>query len=362
MLKTLYIMVFRSLIPVFTGMLMISVVMFELVYFFGELTRYLSNDNLNIGDYWYVLRMYAPLAISYSSPLSLLFALAFTLSSLYDNREMTVIHSGGISLVGFAIPILVFGLLLSLGTFYFDNFIVARSERLRNEYFTTVFQQDQISRSEVVVAITDEGNRLYVANSYDPETTEMRELSIVDKDQTGNVSRRIDAVQAVWDEENQMWRLQQARIFDYGPEGEVTERQEALLADEDLNEPMQSFQTQNLPIEEMTLNVAYEYLNSLKQRQLPYLDTAVSFHQRFAFPFTPLIVSLIGLAMVARFRQNTLLMSLLASIGIAVLFYIFRLYAGIAGVQGYIPPWLSGWLGILFFLLLSLALFFRAPS
>ena len=270
---------------------------------------------------------------------------------------MTVIHSGGVSLVGFGLPILAFGLLLSLATFYFDNFIVSDSERLRNEYFTDKFQRDRVSRDEVVVAITNEGRRLYIANSFDPETKELRELSIVDKNELGYVRRRIDAVRATWDTENNLWRLQQVRVFTHNSDGEVSETQELVKSDPDIDESVQSFETRNLPIEEMPLGVAYEYLQSLKRRKLPYLDTAVSFHQRFAFPFTPLVVSLIGLAMVARFRQNTLLMSLLASIGIAVVFYIFRLYAGIAGTEGYIEPWLSGWLGILFFLGLGLALF-----
>ncbi len=361
-MKTLYRMVFRNLISVFLGMLLISVVLFELVYFFGELTRYLDDDELQARDYMRVLGLYVPLAVSYASPLSLLFALVFTLSSLYENREMTVIHSGGISLVNFGLPILGFGLLISFATFYFDNFIVTRSEHQRNEYFADKFQRDRVTRREVLVAITNEGQRLYIANSFDPEDKELRELSIVDKDETGHLSRRIDAVSALWDSERNLWRLEQVRIFTYERDGEITESQKTSMADPDINESLQSFTTQDLPIEEMPLGEAYEYLNSLKRRKLPYLDTAVSFHQRFAFPFTPLVVSLIGLAMVARFRQNTLLMSLLASIAIAVVFYIFRLYAGIASTEGYIPPWLSGWLGILFFLGLGILLFLEAPS
>ena len=361
-MKTLYRMVFRSLIPVFLAMLLLCVVLFELVYFFQQLTRYLDDEQLRTTDYLQLLRLYMPLAVSYSLPFALLFALVITISGFYDNQEMTVIHAGGISLLRFSLPILVFGTLISLGSFYFDNFIVTQSERLRNEYFQRVFERDRVVRSDVVVAITDEGRRLYIANSFDAEFQELSELSIVDKDVSGYVRRRIDALRAVWNVERELWGLQQVRIFDYEQNGQVRETQMGLLADPDINEPVQSFETQSLPIEEMTLGVAYEYLNSLKRRKLPYLNTAVSFHQRFAFPFTPLIIAIIGLAMVSRFRQNTLLMGLLASVAISVVFYIFRLYAGIAGAQGYIPPWLSGWLGILFFLGVGVVLFIGAPS
>ena len=361
-MKTLYRMVFRSLIPVFSGMLLLCIVLFELVYFFQQLTRYLDDEQLRAVNYLQLLWLYIPLAISYSLPFALLFALVITLASLYDNREMAIIHSGGISLFRFSLPILIFGMLVSVGTFYFDNFVVTRSERLRNEYYQRVFERERVIQSDVVVAIANEGRRIYIANSFDAEFEELNELSIVDKDTSGRVRRRIDAVRAVWDTEQKLWGLQQVRIFDYEQDGQVRERQEAILRDSELNEPVQSFATQSLPIEEMTLDVAYEYLNSLKRRKLPYLDTAVSFHQRFAFPFTPLIIALIGLAMVSRFRQNTLLMGLLASVMISVVFYIFRLYAGIAGIQGYIPPWLSGWLGILFFLGIGIVLFIGAPS
>ncbi|MEM9424872.1 MAG: hypothetical protein AAF975_08830, partial [Spirochaetota bacterium] len=62
-MKTLHRMVFQNLIPTFIGLLFIAVILFELVYFFGEMTRYLDDEELQASDYLYVLGMYVPLAI-----------------------------------------------------------------------------------------------------------------------------------------------------------------------------------------------------------------------------------------------------------------------------------------------------------
>lgn len=354
-------MLLRGVIPIFGGMTLISVALFELLYFFGQLTRYLDREDIGFQMYLRLLFLYMPLALSYSIPLSFLFALVFVLSSLYDHNEVVVIHTGGVSLTRFGMPILMMGIVLSIGSFFFDNFVVTHSERLRNSLFSEVFETNRVSRSEVTVAITREGNRIYIASGLNQVSNELINLSIIDKEPGKGLLRRIDAKSGVWSDIDQAWVLNSVRIFTYR-DGELFEESQNQLIDKDLNEPTSTFFTQVLPLEEMDVMEAYRQLESLKRRKLPFLETAVNFHQRFAFPFTSFIVAMIGLAMVARFRQNTLLMSLLASIGIAVSFYVLRLYSGIAGTQGAIAPWLSGWLAVLIFLVLGVFILFKAPS
>ena len=60
-----------------------------------------------------LMLLYVPKTLWYAAPLAVLFGVAFTLSSLYANNELTVIFASGISLLKFTAPLLIFSFFLS---------------------------------------------------------------------------------------------------------------------------------------------------------------------------------------------------------------------------------------------------------
>lgn len=355
----LHLMLTREILPLFIGMLFLFIVIFELIYFFGELTRYLSNPEIQFIKFFKAMFYYIPISVSYSLALAFLFSLVFTLSGFYERNEIIVIITSGVKIFQFNLPVLIIGFLISVGSFFFDNYIVVKSEHIRNQLSREYFQGNQIDPQTVNIAITKQG--IYIASEIDPANSEMKKVSFVEN----GMRRRIDAQKAIWRAEENIWELRDVRVLRFDEDGTLQQEIKYILKDEKLNEPISTFTAPIIPIEEMNIRDAYNYLQSRKRRNLPYLKNAVDFHQRFANTFTPLIVSLIGLSMVsivASLRQKTMLIGLLCSVALSVLFYIVRLLAGVAGTAGWVDPWLSGWLPIIIFLPLGILLFLYSPS
>lgn len=114
---------FRRFIPIFLGSLGFFSLVLILVDLLMNLTNYLQNDATAI-QVAQVMLLYFPKTCWYAMPLGVLFAVAYTLSDLYASNELTAIFSSGVSLLHFTFPLLVFSVLMSVGLYLFENYLV----------------------------------------------------------------------------------------------------------------------------------------------------------------------------------------------------------------------------------------------
>jgi lipopolysaccharide export system permease protein len=63
-----------------------------------------------------------------------------------------------------------------------------------------------------------------------------------------------------------------------------------------------------------------------------------------------------------RFKKNILLMSLLTSLGAAVLFYVTEMISMMMAKLGYIPPIVGAWFPVLMFIVAGVLLLWNAKT
>ena len=99
---------------------------------FENLNRFIDNQvSYNILlDYY---RTSLPSMISVTIPVSCLVYSVFTYGMMIQRKEWLVLKSSGLSLYRLSIPVLLFGFLLSVGSFYFDNSIVIENNKKKND-------------------------------------------------------------------------------------------------------------------------------------------------------------------------------------------------------------------------------------
>ena len=99
---------------------------------FENLNRFIDNKvSYNILlDYY---RASLPSMISVTIPVSCLVSSVFTYGMMIQRKEWLVLKSSGLSLYRLSIPVLLFGFLLSVGSFYFDNSIVIENNKKKND-------------------------------------------------------------------------------------------------------------------------------------------------------------------------------------------------------------------------------------
>lgn len=356
---TLYRMLFRLFVPMLIVSLLFFILIFQIVDIFAYIWRYIQ---LGVGarEIIMVQLYYLPKCIAYALSPSLLFAVAFTLGSLYANNELISVFGAGVSLYRFVTPLVVLGLILSFGSFIFEERVVIDTFRIKNTMSEDILRQRKSLSNTNVTVIDAERNIIYHADYYNDSAKTLRNLIIIERNKDGSVTRRIDSEQAVWTDSS--WELQRAREFYWDGDRILRERYSERLTDPALIEPPDTFRRVVYSIGEMHIDDAKSWIESLRRAGLPYREQLTDYYKRYAFALTPFIVILISSAVGGRFKKNILLMSLLLSLIISVLYYVAQMVTGILAKFGLFTPIMGAWTAVVIFFITSIWLFKSART
>lgn len=346
-------LVFRIFLPMFFGALLFFVLILQIVDVFTYVWRYISLG-VSLVEIARVQYYYLPKCISFSLSPSLLFAIAFTLGTLYANNELISVFGAGVSLFRLVLPLIVVGIAISVGAFWFEERIVIDSFRTKNAYAEDLLRQRKSLSNTNVTVLNAEFRMIYHADYYNDAAKTLRSLILIERDEAGVIVRRIDAEQAVWSGE--VWELQRARQFAW--EDDIfRELYFERLTDPRIAEPPETFRRIVYSVDEMHVEEARTWIESLRKAGLPYREQQTDYYKRYSFALTPLIVALISSAIGGRFKKNILLMSLLLSLVISVLYYVAQMVAGILAKFGLFTPFMGAWTAFVVFLVISLWMF-----
>ena len=358
-MRTLDLMVLRSLVPVLLASLLFFVLILQLVDLFPHLDRFLDLE-VPLTEVARAQLLYLPKSISFALPIALLFACSYTLGNHYSNNELIAVFSAGISLYRFSAPLIAVGILLSVGSFFFEEEVVIDTYRRKTELTQSMLNINRSYNNTKVSVLSDDKRVIYHASYYNDSNQELSDLVVLFRDPQGRLQERIDADLAEWGEDQ--WILHDVRRFVHREDGSVMREELSRYRPEGLNTPPSTFQRKNRDLESMSLDRARQYVESVRRAGLPYRDLLTDYHERYSFALTPLVVTLISAAIGGRFKKNVLLMSLLVSLGLAVVYYVLGMVSSLFASLGVVPPLVGAWLGVVAFLLLSVLLFRRART
>ena len=364
-MKTLHSMLLRSFLPIFFIALLFFVLTLEMVDIFANLWRYLNND-ASVKEILQVAWLYLPKSTSFALPPALLFAVSFTLGNLYARNELISILGAGISFIRFILPLLVLGILLSVGYFFFHEALVIDTYAAKNQLSRELLGQ-KISYSNTDITVIGEGNRnVYYADYYNDNAKTLSGLTILRRDNAGKFLGRIEAGWAEYiagETGAAAWTLHD--VTEYSP-SEGSEMQQ--VSSVRMNAPFFDvtpfhFQRKTKNIEELHYSEARAWIETLrKSGRSGYKAALTDYYKRFSFALTPCIVILISAAIGSRFKKNILLMSLMASLILSVVYYVSDMILGLFAKQGIIEPATGAWAAVLFFLALGAVLLRHAKT
>ncbi|MGO8694188.1 MAG: LptF/LptG family permease [Rectinemataceae bacterium] len=339
-IATLRFYLLRSFFSALGAAIVLFALILELVDLFGSLWRYLALG-VPLFSILHVMLLYLPASVSNSLPIALLFAAALSLGSLYANNELTIIFGSGVSLAQFLMPLFFVAGLLCLLSFFFDDRVVLKTLREKNEYSSLLLKQKpSLSNSDVTV-ISKEGRIVYRVDYYDDQAQVISGVTVVERDSEGRPTERVEAATARW--EGGRWVFGGVRLFDLRSDGSWGEESFDSWEEPNLNEPPDAFKSQNRDLVEMSQRELGTYVEFLRNAGLPYAAALAERHKRFAFAFTPFIVVLLAGAVGGRYRKNVLLMSLLASLLAATGYYVAQMVSMLLGKTGVVDPRVGAW-------------------
>jgi len=353
-------MLMRQIIPVFLVALLFFVMILQLLDLFSNLWRYLQND-VPLWEIAKLAILYFPKCVSLSLPVGLLFAISFTLGNLYANNELISVFGSGISLYYFTYPLLILGFVVSFAGLWFEDQIVIETYKTKVQTSKELLRQQSNYSNSNVVKLGQQGKIVYYANYYNDKTETLSGVIYIERNDSGEIIRRIDADWASFKDDR--WVFNKVRIYTWSDDGDFfKEDYRDTFSEEGIGESPSVFRKVDTKIDEMTLSEAKDYIDFLKRGNLPVREAQTDYHNRFAFSFTPLIVALLSSAIGGRFKKNILLMSLLISLIIGVGYYVIQMVTVILAKLGYLPPIIGAWFGVILTLVFGLTLFLRAKT
>ena len=346
-------MLVKLMIPVFINSLLFFVLILEMVDLFGNIWRYLNND-VPVLSILHVMLLYLPKCISYSLPIAILFAISFTLGNLYSNNELIAILGSGVPLIDFVRPLIVIGLVVSIGAFFFEENVVIDSYIKKNDMTQMLWNQKQsLSNSNVIVYDTSK-RIIYQADYYNDNSKTLSGVTVLFYSEDYGFEKRFEARYARWQDDS--WHFFDTRIFSFG-EKYMEEEKSAEITDDRLVEMPSTFRKNVFDVEQMHLSDAKILIENLKRSGLEYREALTEYYKRFSFALTPFIVSIISCAIGSRFKKNIMLMSLLISLSISVLYYVLQMVLVVFSNTGAVPPVFGAWGPLVVFIVIGIGLF-----
>jgi lipopolysaccharide export system permease protein len=341
----------RQFLPIFAIAAGMFVFVLSLIDLFANLVRYL-NYEVPFSQIMRISMFYLPKSFSYALPISLLFASAYTLGDLYARNELTSIFSSGIPFWRFSLPLVIIGILASVFSFFFDDNIVIPTLRIKNELSRHYLRQTSAVQNSDIVIKAKGGQLIYSVDFYDYTAKVLNGVSIIEQDPTGGLVSLVRAHRAVWTGE--YWDFVNPIIYSWEDDGLL--RAKPLPSTDEYREQPDIFMRSAVRPEELPVMQERLLIQDLKGAGLPYSEAQADYYHRFSYATVSMIVMILSISMGGKFKKNILLMSLLASLSAAVVFYVMEMISMMMAKLGYISALIGAWFPVVVFIIAGLLL------
>jgi lipopolysaccharide export system permease protein len=346
----------RQFLPIFTVAIFMFMMIVSLIDLFANLVRYL-NYEVAFRQIFQVSLYYLPKSFSYALPVSLLFAAAYTLGELYSRNELTSIFSSGIPFWRFSLSLVFIGFLTSIFSFYFDDAVVIPTLKMKNDLSRRLLHQQAMENNSDIVIKARNGQLIYSVDFFDRINQTLNGISIVEQNARGEFISLVRSPRASWSGEH--WELVNAVIYQW-EQGMLRVRP---LPETDIyREQPDTFRRSAVNVEDLPARDAGLLVKDLQNAGLPFIEALANYYHRFSFATTSFVVMILSISMGGRFRKNILLMSLLASLGTAVVFYVMEMITMMMARLGYIPPFFGAWFPVGTFIVIGVLLLRSAKT
>lgn len=333
---------------------------FILVDLFENLDKFIDKNLSNLLIFQYYI-YFIPEILKLITPVGMLLATLFTMSRLITYNEMTAINSSGISIYRFSFPLLLFGILVTMLSFYFNGWVVPKSnsEKLRIE--RTYLDKNKITGVIQNLHIQDSENLILAIGLYNEIEKKGSNVTLqyFNKTDLSKLDYRIDIKTMKWDSLKSEWKLfsiterrfdttsfEKYNFIDSGYASEIPGIGKIYLS------PSQIIKKQLKP-DELLLTDLEDFIDSMEESGQNVSKAKVDYYSKISFPFANIVVILFGLSLSFGRRKSGAALQFGISILVTFIYLGFIKISQTFGYSGDINPILTAWLANITFLIIA---------
>ncbi|HKW14572.1 MAG TPA: LptF/LptG family permease [Candidatus Krumholzibacteria bacterium] len=351
----------RYLLKSFLRVFLFAVVAFVIIYItvnvFEEIDNFIDHDAKLI----YIARYYfysLPFVLTYVIPVSLLLGTVFSMGVLARRNELTALLASGVSLTRVARPIFATSLVIALFSIYFNDDIVSRANRLKDDVMHYDIEGRVRAHPELRTDFRFLGEHgfVYLASSYDTRARTLYEV-VVQQFEHDTVVRRIDAKSATW--LRGRWRFNSGYVRTFKNGAENVAAFDTLTVPE-MKESPDDFAEEEVNEEDMNLVQLRRFISKVHRSGGDVEKYMVDMYFKFSFPFAGAIFVLIGVALASGKRKPSIATGFGLTLVVSFMYYAVLRVGQTLGHNGVLPPFFAAQAGNILFLIIGLIMLKRA--
>ena len=313
---------------------------------------------LNEINFEYYLN-FIPYFVNMYSAMFVFITVIFFTSRMAANSEIVAILSSGISFHRMMLPYIVASSLIAVMSLGLNLYVIPRSNQVRL-LFEREFVKDKRTAIRNIHYQISPGDFVFVESFSTWNNTAYRfTLESIEDNQ---IVSKLSAESAAWDSLSGAWKLKNYFVRDYttGMSDQVRSGSQkdtviALTVD-DFYRNAQTVQT--LP---------YDELRSLIRTQNMRGDSNIVYaqieeHNRWAMPFSCIILTIIGVALSSRKKRGGLGWNMALGIALVFSYILFQRFAQMFVFTGLLPPGIAIWTPNILFAIIAAVLYKLAPK
>ena len=342
--------------------LALFIVLYIIIDLFGHLDEILRQAITLTILYSYYLSM-IPFIVIQTAPVASLIATIYALGSMNKYGELTAMRAAGISIYRILLPFIYIGLSISIFIFVVsEKFLpesMQKAESIKENYIENIQKNKSINKKLITnIALYGKNNRLIFIDSLDQSSKTAKGITILQQDKKNNISLKMHAHEGKWMDGK--WLFSNILMYKLGSESTVVGSPE-FFQEKIMNmESPKDLVSKGTNYEYMNLHNLSNYINNFSKTSPKLIaKLRVDMHQKISFPFTSLVVMLIGAGFAINIKQRGRASSLLgigASIVIGFIYYAFMASCIAFGKSGALPAFLSAHLANIIFGLIGITL------
>lgn len=287
-------------------------------------------------------------------PVAVFTACLFLTGQMTERLEIIAIKASGVSLYRFVVPFLMIGVFLAAIISYLDAFVIpeANSERI-------AFEQEYLSRSSERIDRggiyrQDSDSTIIQINFFDPNTNTGYRVFLTEFSEN-EISKVTQASRMWWIDSTSQWITDRAtvrvmkekKVEVYNTEREIF----------DINILPRDLARRTSDIYQLTYPKAIQYIQSIQRIGAGGISLPqVQLYGRMAYPFSIIVVCLIGFALAADKRKGGKGFYIAAGLAISFVYLVLMKVIEPFGATGTIPPLFAAIFPHAFFLIIGIAL------
>ncbi|MEA3471565.1 MAG: LPS export ABC transporter permease LptG [Thermodesulfobacteriota bacterium] len=333
--------ILKEFLKTFLLIVLSLVCLYLVVDFFERIRMFLSNDATASQMVSYFI-FNIPMILSQMIPVTFLLSTLLTFGLLSKNSEITAMKANGVSLYRISMPVIVLSFLVCIFAFLLSEFITPYTNQKAKHIKLVEVQKREKMGSFKESQIWYRGQEgIYNFTVFDPEKATLKGIRINFLDRDMNLTRRIDAKEALWNKGK--WHFRDLVITTF-PEDDfpVLERVSSRIID--LPEKPADFTMVQKDTEEMGFWELRKFIEKVRSEGYDATHYITDLHGKIAFPLVSLILSFLGVAFSLKSeRSGGIAQGVGAGIVIGFSYWIVFAFSMSLGHGGTLPPFVAAW-------------------